>query len=533
MHIRSIRYRLIRKTNFDVPCDDFNNGIHHFLQSMDEVNLSKLNILIGQNGSGKSTLIDMVKSLKFHKVLRTLPRENPKGRCSPGFAIEFEDQNEIVVIFSTPSRPFEGSDLEWVSLQVFENEEGFYNKSYSGNLNKFSDEKNFNDSALKINLPTTINYKYCGVFDKKYDSCFVNELVSIQEHLEGISDPYSKDSLASNYFNKSSFINAEDGQIQVRFSDDERMTNLLSAELFPSGWQSYADITSWLDRCPNDSICLLEEPELHLHPNLQRLLVNRIIELSNKKNLQLVISTHSNVFLNSEWGEKSTLIRVKNGEFESLDDFSDTIVSLGYKPSDILQSNSIIWVEGPSDRIYLKHWIKQKAPELIEGLHYSIMFFGGRLHAHLSASEDYSEDNINRDFINLSKINRNMVIVLDSDKDSGESKLTSNKKRLIDDTTKNGGFLWVTEGREIENYLNYDYLKKSILSIHPAAVVFEKDGKWKNLLKIKSSNNKKLSVDKVAVARDYVKRNINDFGKYDLENKINELVSSIRGASLI
>ena len=30
---------------------------------------------------------------------------------------------------------------------------------------------------------------------------------------------------------------------------------------------------------------------------------------------------------------------------------------IGIKASDILQSNGIIWVEGPSDRIYINKWI--------------------------------------------------------------------------------------------------------------------------------------------------------------------------------
>ena len=64
--------------------------------------------------------------------------------------------------------------------------------------------------------------------------------------------------------------------------------------------------------------------------------------------------------------------------------FSVTSVNLVYvRTSDIrlviLQANCVVWVEGPSDRIYLKHWIEAVTSELIEGLHYSIMFYGGRL----------------------------------------------------------------------------------------------------------------------------------------------------------
>lgn len=46
---------------------------------------------------------------------------------------------------------------------------------------------------------------------------------------------------------------------------------------------------------------------------------------------------------------------------------------LGYRPSDLLQANAIIWVEGPSDRIYINHWLDQQAPDLVEGIDYSIM----------------------------------------------------------------------------------------------------------------------------------------------------------------
>ena len=63
---------------------------------------------------------------------------------------------------------------------------------------------------------------------------------------------------------------------------------------------------------------------------------------------------------------------------------------LGYKASDLLQTNSIIWVEGPSDRIYINFWLNEIDDSLVEGVHYSIMFYGGRLFSHLTA-DDYDD----------------------------------------------------------------------------------------------------------------------------------------------
>ena len=37
---------------------------------------------------------------------------------------------------------------------------------------------------------------------------------------------------------------------------------------------------------------------------------------------------------------------------------------LGYRASDLVQSNAVIWVEGPSDRIYVRYLIATLASEL-------------------------------------------------------------------------------------------------------------------------------------------------------------------------
>jgi hypothetical protein len=47
-----------------------------------------------------------------------------------------------------------------------------------------------------------------------------------------------------------------------------------------------------------------------------------------------------------------------------------------------------IWVEGPTDRIYLQQWIKLPRSNLEEGVDYSIMFYGGRLLSHLTPDDE-------------------------------------------------------------------------------------------------------------------------------------------------
>lgn len=52
-------------------------------------------------------------------------------------------------------------------------------------------------------------------------------------------------------------------------------------------------VITMLMSTPEGSICLLEQPELHLHPNAQAALADLLLEVAEKRNLQLIVESHS------------------------------------------------------------------------------------------------------------------------------------------------------------------------------------------------------------------------------------------------
>ncbi len=219
----------------------------------------------------------------------------------------------------------------------------------------------------------------------------------------------------------------------------------------------------------NNIIYAFEELENNLHPSIQRKLYDYIEEKSKEMSFTYFISTHSTVALDYYYGiDAASIFQVTRGEHGSFvstiskdKEVSQLIDDLGQKASDILQSNCIVWVEGPSDRIYINRWIELFSKgKIVENKHYTIMFYGGKLLSHLAFEPDMEEFEI-KPHICMFKVNRHSIVVIDSDKESEDGTIRETKSRIKAEVEGINGLCWITDGREIENYLSRGALERS------------------------------------------------------------------------
>ncbi|MCV4276021.1 AAA family ATPase [Pseudomonas capsici] len=535
MYIKSIGFKSIRQlhTNIEDRYFDYAQAVEH----MKGIELTTVNLLIGENGAGKSTVIDMIRALRWPDVLPSLARDNPEFGCTPEFCIEFKDGRAYLYRF-VPS-PQDETFKKIICKMVFRPDaESGFEKVTQKLLDRFTERSTEGKIPPAENVQ--IEYLNCGGSSLDVDAEMLECLNADVELLTGMidwknhSDPFlvPQDGNAINAIENgvaSTWLRNLNDQGQPRMD----MPNNVKASWYPAGWRAYAAIIHWLNNVPDGSVCLLEEPEVHMHPKLQRRMFERVLLIAKNRPLQLIVSTHSAALINAAVSSDIKIFQAQGQQIVDAN-IAQVLDRLGYQAADLLQANCVIWVEGPSDRMYINSWLRAKDSCLKEGVHYSIMFFGGRLFSHLAASATELDD-----FISLQRLNRHSVIVFDSDKTSSDAKLSDTKLRLQAEFTKGKGLAWVTEGREIENYLDETALRVSMKKVHPSMVRSVGSGMWANLLKyevnpeLSKTKNPNLgrNGNKIDVASHYLKHNRVNLQVLDLEERLGELCAFINACN--
>ncbi len=224
-------------------------------------------------------------------------------------------------------------------------------------------------------------------------------------------------------------------------------------------------------------LIFIEEPENFIHPGLQRLFFETLMK-DEFKTFQYFITTHSNHFLDITLELQQVSVyscsKVKN-DGENDDEFlienisnedSQVLDLIGARSSSVFLSNCTIWVEGITDRLFLKKYLEVYQTQLLksgkiktifrEDFNYSFVEYSGGNIVHWSFADKSGWDKIK-----ANKISKKIFLI--SDRDNTEVDTNSAKTKRLKLLKKQlGKNFRVIEGREIENTLSPKILIETI-----------------------------------------------------------------------
>lgn len=467
--------------------------------------IQPINIIIGKNNSGKTCLLDLLDQVITGKMSMADYRFS-------GILTESElkkkfrkDETRAILVgnlWHNHGKHFINKPVEWVMDRTGKVED----VHFIGEFNyKVSSSKRATEARLQI-IEEILTKKRSSLFGRTFrrlvaDRDIVPELpnnnMTLSENGVGATniikrfitsekyprEPIQKDLLDA--LNKILGKDTEFTEIEVQEHDEtaddqqkgkweiffgEKHKGLISLSRSGSGLKTIILVLLNLlvipkieNSQPSSYVFAFEELENNLHPSALRRLLAFIEEFSLGHQCPIFLTTHSNVTLDFfSISEHAQIVHVvHNGEYavshtiSAHFDLLNIISDLGAKPSDLLQANGIVWVEGPSDRIYFNKWIEIFSNgELHEGRDYQCAYFGGALLKHYQFAEPEKSE---KELANLLNINPNAIIIADGDRTAAKGKVSEIKNRVkkIINQIKNlpNGYAWVTKAKEVENYI--------------------------------------------------------------------------------
>ncbi|NHI95076.1 MAG: hypothetical protein EAX96_21485 [Candidatus Lokiarchaeota archaeon] len=431
-----------------------------------EVELSDFNILVGTNNSGKTNiLLGIYSFFEFLKQLYSqhedLKVNDSKANCEY-FFLKVPEDAQIWYNKKWMSRKyipvkfeFEFTDGLLIELHLYR---------YFGvpsikliNLNKTLDKdyirKILNSSPIMIPsfIGLLINEEYST---RAIRNQFISEGRSSEVLRNTLYDLEKRSpenykllkELLMKYFNIDlhtiTFEEDIDPYITCEYKEENTSLDLICGG---SGFLQILHLLTFI-LTKSTSIILLDEPDAHLHPHLQKILISILYDFQKRLDLQIILSTHSKDIINSidfthiiPISKDNTLARGLNTYFESLQLMSELGPIDNIDLALVIKTKKLLFIEGKSDKI-IKQLAEISGYNLFVNNPYVIISRGG-----VDKNHYYEESKLISEFID-SKIK--VFSIIDRDFRSVEESdyyIENSKKHQVD--------VFILDKKEIENYL--------------------------------------------------------------------------------
>lgn len=351
---------------------------HKGIKEVNLVDLRHINVLSGKNNSGKSSILEAVRDKTkcfVGMLLRKEDFENLARIYRPLVHTSSPSANEILETLRDFIRKHNGNFLYINSLDDYIAEfRQLFKKRYGSNYGASAFA--FNEFLTTLYSSIESNFKPCLINPKRKIEARsqINTAVKLSTNGDNLLNelfflknqaPYSKEN--NNYiaiFNSFKQITGgaefnvlpdKENSVRLQFRVD-KCDSWLDADDCGLGFREILLIITFVFSSDFNFI-QVEEPENHLHPEYQRKLLNFI---SGAKDKQFLISTHSNIFLDTSYVDKVLLVYF-NGQVcvEEKTDKARILNELGYSASDNLISDLIILTEGPKDFPAIEEFLKK------------------------------------------------------------------------------------------------------------------------------------------------------------------------------
>lgn len=570
-----------------------------------------INIIIGKNNSGKSSLLDFILFLTGEKIFQQTKRETKLSTIFIEIEFKTNELNDLQYNYLIKNNNINAKENDCFSLLI--SVQSDMNLEISYILNPSKEEQQIRKGApielmeLEYNF---FNFKKVFKIQAERDIKPENgsrNILDVQNNGESSINALREIIQASSY--DADIVNKELlSELNKIVNPDIEFKSIFVESINSSNWEIYfKDLNNnkiplsnmgsgvktillvlinliALPKAKNNQdelIFLFEELENNLHPALQRRLFNYILNYSIENKAYFFITTHSNIVIDLFSNNlNAQILHVRNLGTHSV---VETVISnegnknilkdLDYKASDLLLSNGIIWVEGPSDAIYIELFLELYKKSIGEEneikLSFTIQVLATAIWKYAGFEgikwDEILEDNLlENKVIALQHLNHNHLLVIDKDNNYELNKKPSEWKSFTNGTGRNKARL-IHKSLEFaqhneDNLIGKDYSgiakvnEKNILlywinggtmeTYLEHFVTTKSNNKFSKYFKAKSTQHyfskkdtgKDSSISKVELAgiiADYVRNNRLSFeditvNNSDLKNKISRLYNTIK-----